>query len=273
MPNIIVDPALCKKDGLCVSVCPLKVLEQLDGSLPRTREDRQSQCISCGHCMAVCTREALLLDGTRRDQLLPLDAEKYPNPESLSQLMRGRRSIRLYAGELVDRDVIEKILEVVRWAPSGKNVQPLRYTVLSGRERIKQLGQHIIDHFRTLLQVAPESAAFFGAGGLIKAWESGKDLVLYEVPHVIVAHGPKQNPVLMGSGMIALTQVELQATARGLGACWAGFLQIAAANHEPLRKAMELPEGDAVACALMLGKPKVEYRAIPPRKPLQVNWL
>jgi nitroreductase len=222
--------------------------------------------------MAVCTREALLLEGTRRDELVPLDAVGFPSPEALGLLMRGRRSIRLYEEELVDRAIIEGLLEVARWAPSGKNVQPLRYTVVSGKERVKELAAHAIDYYRALLQSGSEMATFLGAGGLVKAWDLGQDMLLRGAPHLIVAHGARQNPVLVGSGTIALTQIELQATAQGLGGCWAGYLQIAAERHEPLRRAMGLPEADAAAGAMMLGKPKVRYRAIPPRKPLEVSW-
>ncbi|HMA95152.1 MAG TPA: nitroreductase family protein [Polyangiaceae bacterium] len=66
-------------------------------------------------------------------------SSNYPNPASLSTLMRGRRSVRVYRDEPVDKALIENMLEVVRWAPSGKIVQPLRFVVTSGKQRMHEL--------------------------------------------------------------------------------------------------------------------------------------
>jgi nitroreductase/NAD-dependent dihydropyrimidine dehydrogenase PreA subunit len=272
MPAIIVDSARCKHDGLCVSTCPLGILEQSAMSPPSTRAGYESRCIACGHCMAVCPQQALLLEGVSREALVPLDVAKYPSAEALGQLLRGRRSVRRYAPEPVERALIERVLDAVRWAPSGHNTQPLRYSVFAGQERIRQLAGHTIDHFRGLLQSAPEVALRLGAGGLVKAWEAGSDMVLRDTPQLIVAYGPKQHPTLTSSALIALAQAELMAAAVGLATCWAGYLQIAAAGHAPLRAAMGLAETEAVGGALMIGKPSVKYTSIPPRKPLDVRW-
>jgi nitroreductase/NAD-dependent dihydropyrimidine dehydrogenase PreA subunit len=272
MPAIIVDATRCKKDGLCVEVCPQQNLEQQPGALPKTRYGRDTNCLRCGHCMAVCPNDALLLEGTRRDELEPLEPTRAANPEALRALMRSRRSVRLYKDELVERSVIESMLDTARWAPSGKNVQPLSYTVSSGKERMKEIAAEVIAHFRALVADRPDLALAWGASGLVKAWDAGKDVILRGAPQLIAAHGPRENPVLMGSGTIALTQIELLAAAHGLGVCWAGFVQIAAASHAPVREALGLPAGDALAGALMLGKPRVKYRAIVPRKPLSAVW-
>ena len=78
--------------------------------------------------------------------------------------------------------------------------------------------------------------------------------------------------MLTGSAMIALSYLELAAAARGLGACWAGYLQIASV-HPRVQATLRLPVGDAIAGAMMLGKSQVKYHRIPPRKALEVTWL
>lgn len=272
MSAIQVDTARCKQDGLCVSTCPLGILELPIDATPRTRAGYESRCVACGHCMAVCASEALLLEGVSREALQPLDVTRYPSVDALAHLLRGRRSIRRFHKDPVAREVIEPLLDAVRWAPTGHNTQPLRYAVFSGRERIHELAGHAIDHFRNLLNTAPEAAKALGAGGLVKSWDVGKDMVLRHAPQLIVAYGPKQHPMLSGSALIALTQVELLATAKGLGACWAGYIMIASATHTPLRMALGLADGEAVGGALMLGRSAVKYQSIPPRKPLDVRW-
>jgi nitroreductase len=222
--------------------------------------------------MSVCASEALLLEGVARDALQKLDATQFPSATALAHLLRGRRSIRRFHTEPAELSVIEQLLDAARWAPSGHNTQPLRYAVLSGRERIHGLAGHAIDHFRNLLNTAPEAAKALGAENLVRSWEAGKDAVLRHAPQLIIAYGPKQHPMLSGSALIALTQVELLATTMGLGACWAGYVMIASAAHAPLRASLGLAEGEAVGGALMIGRPAVKYQSIPPRKPLDIRW-
>ena len=107
---------------------------------------------------------------------------------------------------------------------------------------------------------------------LLKLWESGYDVVLRGAPTLVVACTPEDYGWGKEDCAIALTFLELAAEARGLGACWAGFLTRIAAVHEPLRQLLAVPEGYIVCGGLMLGKGKYSYRRIPPRKPLSVQW-
>ena len=273
MPAITVDATRCKKDGLCVEVCPLQILEMPFGNLPNTRKGYSDRCVQCGHCMAVCPHEALLLEGVTREELEPVEPSRNSSPDALRALIRSRRSIRLFRDEPIEQSVIEQVLDTARWAPSGKNVQPVRYTVLSGKERVREVAEQSIAYFRLFTQEQPEMAAAWGAFGLVKAWDAGNDMVLRDAPQLIAAHGPKENPMLSGSATIALTQVELLIAAHGFGACWAGYVHYAAGAYAPVRKALGLPDGDALAGTLMVGKARVKYRAITPRKPLSVTWL
>ncbi|HWO42296.1 MAG TPA: nitroreductase family protein [Candidatus Eisenbacteria bacterium] len=59
--------------------------------------------------------------------------------EMLLQLIRRRRSVRVYKrGEVTDRQLRE-ILEAARWAPSGANTQPWEFVVTRSREKMKRV--------------------------------------------------------------------------------------------------------------------------------------
>ena len=47
----------------------------------------------------------------------------------------SRRSIRAFRHEPVPRDLMRRILEAARWAPSGSNIQPWKVHVLNGESR------------------------------------------------------------------------------------------------------------------------------------------
>lgn len=52
--------------------------------------------------------------------------------QDFAQLLRQRRSVRAYTNQPVDRDTVAEILELARTAPSGANLQPGHFHVLTG---------------------------------------------------------------------------------------------------------------------------------------------
>lgn len=52
-----------------------------------------------------------------------------------------RKSIRRYKPDPVPDEMIDKILEAARWAPTGENHQPWRLIVVRDPETIKKIGQ------------------------------------------------------------------------------------------------------------------------------------
>lgn len=60
----------------------------------------------------------------------------------LMDAILGRRSIRKFTPQPVDREAVATMLEAARWAPSGLNNQPWRFLVLwAGDPRQKGLSQ------------------------------------------------------------------------------------------------------------------------------------
>ena len=59
----------------------------------------------------------------------------------IREALRTRRSIRAYEDRAVPRGVIEEILECARWSPSGRNVQPWSFVVLTDKEKLRQIAE------------------------------------------------------------------------------------------------------------------------------------
>ena len=51
---------------------------------------------------------------------------------NVSEAVRSRYSVRAFRDDPVRRDVVERLLEKAKWAPSGGNLQPWRVYVLGG---------------------------------------------------------------------------------------------------------------------------------------------
>ncbi len=64
-----------------------------------------------------------------------------------SEAIRQRQSIRAYRKKEVSRDIIEKILDTARYAPSGANCQPWQVAVVSGTTKEK-IAEALISAFR-----------------------------------------------------------------------------------------------------------------------------
>ncbi len=56
-------------------------------------------------------------------------------------LLKFRRSVRGFRGEAVPRELIEKILEAARWAPSAGNSQPWEFVVVENKKTIQELAR------------------------------------------------------------------------------------------------------------------------------------
>ncbi|MCB2193340.1 MAG: nitroreductase family protein [Deltaproteobacteria bacterium] len=270
--GIVVDQEKCNKDGLCALDCPIGIIT-MDGpdGFPVPVEGFEELCINCGHCVAVCPHEAISQGGITPRQCLPLDAPSL-SPEQTAQLLKGRRSIRRYKDQPLEQSTIQRLLDMARYAPSGHNIQPVKWLVISGRDKLMDLAGIVVDWMRYLIKEQPEVAAALHLDRAVAVWESGEDRILRGAPHLVVAYGEAKNVMAPVPCYLALGYLELAAYSLGLGACWAGYFNRAASTFPPMIEAVGLPEGMAPYGALMLGVPKYKHQRIPPRKPLEVTW-
>lgn len=69
--------------------------------------------------------------------------------KEISQLIRHRRSIypKQYSGDVIEKKIIEEMLENANWAPSHKISEPWRFTVFSGLG-LKKLADFMADNYR-----------------------------------------------------------------------------------------------------------------------------
>ena len=259
MSTITVDSSLCKRDGICVDVCPARFLAAGDDGVPHEVEG--GHCIDCGHCVAVCKPQALTHSRLSAEQMVPMPAE-LPTPAAMDGLLKSRRSIRAFRQQPVDRVVLEELLDVARRAPTAVNSQQLHWIVVNGREQVHAVAAEIVEGMR--------DAAVNPA--ILQQWDGGYDFALRGAPTLVVSCAPKDYFWAKEDCATALAYLELAAEARGLGATWAGYLTRCSNRWQPLRELLRLPEDMAVFGGLMLGRPRYTYHRIPPRKPLSVQW-
>ncbi|MDP6776269.1 MAG: nitroreductase family protein [Candidatus Latescibacteria bacterium] len=144
------------------------------------------------------------------------------------EAIKTRRSVRAYQDKPVPEEVLDRILEAARWAPSARNLQPYKFVIVEDPEVRRQLG------------VAADDQAFVGqAPVVIAAVTSDPDRVMScEVPPYAV------------DAAIALDHLTLAAASEGLGTCWIG-----AFSQPRVRKILSVPDSHKVVSLMPLGYP------------------
>lgn len=271
MPHITIAPDKCTGDGLCVLACPRGLFELRDGKavvLPEAVEI----CIGCGHCVAVCPAAAVSLRDMNPDDCEYIEPGMRLFPDTVEQFLMTRRSCRAFKDDPVAKETLEEIMDLTRWAPSAVNRQPVEWIFFQKREDVRKVAEAVVEWAR-------DAAANLAPGPnrdrlvkLVHGWQLGKDHVCRGAPHLVLAHAPAGVPLMAQDVTCAVMYLELGVHAHRLGACWAGFVMLAAKQSSALQDLLNLPDGHELYGGLMLGHPRYRFRRIPLRFEAQVEW-
>ena len=140
---------------------------------------------------------------------------------NLFDAVRARHSTRAFQYQPVPRDALVQMVDCGRWAPSGRNEQPVEYVVVDDRERVREL-------------------ALFTDNGRFAA-EAGALVV-------VVSRDVKY---ALEDGAAAVENVLLAATALGFATCWiAGDKKDYAGR---VLASLQVPEGWKLIAILAIG--------------------
>ena len=273
MGLLIVDEDKCQKDGLCAKECPMAIILLQDKeSYPELVTGGELLCNLCGHCVAVCPHGALSHSRVPLADCPPLQKDLVINEDQAIQFLRSRRSIRFFKDRPVEKETIQKLIEIARYAPTANNAQMLEWQVFMDKDKINKLAGLTVDWMRSVLQKDPQPAFAPYMPMIVALWDAGYDVVLRKAPALIVASAPKSDPNGLVDVTLALSYLELGATGMGLGTCWAGLVQGALLSSPQLKKEMGIPESHPHHYPMMLGYPKPKYFRLPERKKPKINW-
>jgi nitroreductase/NAD-dependent dihydropyrimidine dehydrogenase PreA subunit len=256
MLDFAIDESRCIQCGECAADCPVRIIDVSQG-LPRISEQRQGLCIRCQHCLAVCPTAALSILGVNPDEsaeILP------PSPEGLENLIKSRRSVRRYRSEAVERAVLDRLMEAVAYAPTGKNERKVRFTLVDDPEVMARIRVMTMEGIRRAVDEdgLPDGMEFFAK--FLTAWDQGRDIIFREAPHMLIASSPREATAGEADPFIALSYFELMAASLGLGTVWCGYARWALQSVVPeLGRRLGIPSDHRSMYAVMFGWPAVRY--------------
>jgi nitroreductase len=161
------------------------------------------------------------------------------------EAIKGRRSIRAFKNADVSPEIVERLIDAARWAPSAGNIQPWEFIIVRDSETKRKLaeaalGQSFIEEAPVVIVVCADeerSARGYGARGR----------TLYCIQDTAAA----------------IQNIHLAAYSLGLGTCWVG-----AFREEEARKVLNIPEGVRPVAIIPVGYP-AESPSPRSRRPLK----
>lgn len=71
------------------------------------------------------------------------------------QSIKARRSVRSYKKEMPPKNLVMKVVDAGRHAPSGMNTQKWHFTVVMNKEKIKEIGDYVLGGGKSICYDAP----------------------------------------------------------------------------------------------------------------------
>lgn len=233
----------------------------------------------------------------KNEELSPLGTyEPGMNWNPVEKVILERRSIRVFKKKPVPDNLIRRILESARFAPSAGNTQPWKFLVVNNPEIIAEMERDAVAFAQKLMklldytdkkhrrrltkmvikmkinELAPQP---FGALQTIAA---GDVPVFYNPPVMILmlmdkrgASNPKIDIGIVGQNMV------LTAHSLGLGTCWIGMIklllhQLNGKSRRKWRKFFGVRFPYELSECICLGYPKGKYDGQVAREVQLVSW-
>jgi coenzyme F420-0:L-glutamate ligase/coenzyme F420-1:gamma-L-glutamate ligase len=195
------------------------------------------------------------------------------SPNSLWEVLKSRRSIRVYRNEPVEVALVTQLLAVAAQAPSAHNRQPWRWAVVATAERRRDLAAQMGVEFArdlkrdgvnddTINSMVARSRRRIGeAPMLVVPCLTMADMDVYPDP----MRQQAEWTMAMQSVALACQNLMLAAQAVGLGSCWICAPLFCAPT---VQQALDLPTEWQPQALITLGYPADAGR-IRPRRPVE----
>jgi len=272
MLDFKIDKEKCVECSLCAQDCPVGIIEM--NPKPEIRKEKEKNCLKCQHCLAICPAAALSILGKKPEDSISVNGE-IPKPNSLSRLIKTRRSIRKYKKENIDKKLIQELIETAAHAPTGHNDNAVLLSLINNKNDLDMFRSKVYNSLKNARESDTLEKRFQFLLSYQKLWETkGIDVIFRDAPHMIIASAPSVNASPMADCLITLSYFELIANSHGIGTLWNGMIKWAIDDIDPkLRTLIGIPNNHTIGYVMIFGKSAVKYARSIQSEGLKVNRI
>jgi len=288
----MIDHDRCKGCKLCMDVCPVNMIGANEEGTVDFIPEREKICLKCGQCMAVCPNDAVKVASyTYEDDFVRLtphdvDYERYIN------FISTRRSVRNFKSKPLEKEVIEKILSSLCYAPYGAEPNKVEITVVNDRSRIEEmlpLAEKFLDDIVGWVESPIVSRIIKHKKGVetfntiknhlypMAKLENYKlkygDRITRGAPALMVFHADEGAEEHTNNSLIYATYAMLAIHSLGLGGSMNGIMPAAINKVKEIKKLFGIPDKHEAIISIMFGYPKYKYEKVVIRRKKSINWI
>jgi nitroreductase len=186
-------------------------------------------------------------------------------PMDLFEAISGRRSARDYTTQRVDDSIVARLLKAAVNAPSARNGQPWRFTVVRDRELIDRLSAEAKTY-----RLATWPAGDGDEERRARMADPANHL-LHHAPALILISAVEPSTWAVEDCCLASQNLMLAAWSLGLGSCWIGNVQ-SYLNTPDGKRLLGLPEDCVPVAPVVVGYPASQPAPVPRNEPV-VRWI
>lgn len=289
----VIDNTICIACGACIDICPDRVLQTGEkGDVIIVGE----RCMLCGHCHALCPVEAISIPALKYDLgLVNIGEKSFTSqtepvaPAALLQLMRARRSCRVFKSDPVELSLLTDLVRIGTTAPSGTNSQGWQFIVLPERSDVEQLGEVTSEFYRNLNRKAANPfyrflARLFAGDALgryyrryyttieqsLAQWREKRiDRLFHGAPAAIIVAADKSSSCPVEDALLATQNILLAAQSMELGTCLIGFVVEAARRDKRIGSLLRLGVNERIHSVIACGYPEITFLRATGRKSVE----
>jgi nitroreductase len=189
--------------------------------------------------------------------------------DTIKTITRRRRSCRNFTDEALTQEKITELINDAVWVPSGSNLQPWRFVVVTGTAKLKDYSDAAKRMWLENLDRFPQMRQYE------KSLRDPEFNIFYNASTLIIIYGNSDSYWHIHDCSMVALNLYLLAEEEGLSCCWIGEAHNVFADPA-VKKELGIPENYQLAAPLILGhpaSPRTAQENPNKRKPFEIKFL